>query len=163
MFENRYLDLRALLRKKPNAYALINGGSEYPRIQGTVRFYSTHSGVIVAAEINGLPAPEAKCASPIFGFHIHGGNSCSGTEADEFANAGTHYNPNECPHPFHAGDLPPIFGNDGYALMLFLTNRFTVDEIIGKTIIIHSSPDDFTTQPSGNAGTKIACGEIKAL
>ena len=40
------------------------------------------------------------------------------------------------------------------------TNRFTVREVLGSVIIIHSSPDDFTTQPSGNSGTKIACGKI---
>ena len=45
--------------------------------------------------------------------------------------------------------------------MIFLTERFNIDEIIGKTIIIHSNPDDFTTQPGGNSGTKIACGLIK--
>ena len=41
-----------------------------------------------------------------------------------------------------------------------MTDRFFVDEIIGKTIIIHAHLDDFTTQPSGNSGEKIACGEI---
>ena len=66
-----------------------------------------------------------------------------------------------CEHPNHAGDLPPLFGNNGFALSLFLTNRFTVDEVIGRTIIIHDHPDDFTTQPSGNSGTKIACGVIR--
>ena len=45
----------------------------------------------------------------------------------------------------------------------FLSGRFTIDEIIGKAVIVHSSPDDFTTQPSGNAGEKIACGIIKEL
>jgi len=44
---------------------------------------------------------------------------------------------------------------------MVLTNRFNLSEIIGKTIIIHSSVDDFTTQPAGNSGTKIACGEIR--
>ena len=44
--------------------------------------------------------------------------------------------------------------------MSLLTNRFTVDEIINKVIVIHANKDDFTTQPSGNAGTKIGCGKI---
>ena len=43
--------------------------------------------------------------------------------------------------------------------MSVLINKFTVNEIIGRTVIIHSQPDDFTTQPSGNSGKKIACGE----
>jgi len=45
--------------------------------------------------------------------------------------------------------------------MVFLTDRFTISEIIGKTIVIHISPDDFKSQPAGDAGKKIACGEIK--
>jgi len=45
--------------------------------------------------------------------------------------------------------------------MKVLSDRFCVKEIIGRTVIIHSSPDDFYTQPSGNAGTKIACGVIQ--
>ena len=80
--------------------------------------------------------------------------------ADTFADVGKHYNPQNCPHPAHAGDMPPFFSNNGYAVQMFLTDRFTVEEIIGKTIIVHSGPDDFTSQPAGNAGMKIACGEI---
>ena len=86
----------------------------------------------------------------------------TGNEDDPFADAKTHYNPKSCPHPYHAGDLPPLFSANGYAYSAVLTDRFTVDEIIGKTVVIHSSPDDFTTQPSGNAGRKIACGVITA-
>jgi len=65
-------------------------------------------------------------------------------------------------HPHHAGDLPPLFGNNGYALSMFLTTRFSVSEIIGRTVILHSAPDDFTSQPAGNSGVKIACGVIVA-
>ena len=64
------------------------------------------------------------------------------------------------PHPYHAGDLPPLIGNDGFAYMSVLTNRFKIDEIINKVIVIHENKDDFTTQPSGNAGKKIGCGKI---
>lgn len=76
---------------------------------------------------------------------------------------GTHYNPKSCNHPEHAGDLPPLFENNGYAYISFLTNRFTVKEIIGKVIIIHDMPDDFTTNPSGKSGEKIACGKIEII
>ena len=71
-----------------------------------------------------------------------------------------HYNPNGAEHPCHAGDLPPLFSAAGKAFMVFLTNRLSVNEVIGKTVVIHSNADDFTTQPSGNSGSKIACGII---
>lgn len=44
--------------------------------------------------------------------------------------------------------------------MVFLTDNFRVRDIIGKTVVIHSKADDFTSQPSGDSGSKIACGEI---
>lgn len=150
-----------LLRGRPHASAFVRGDSEHPLLGGQVRFYQTPRGVIVSAEVWGLPAPANPCQTPVFGFHIHSGNSCTGNESDPFANAMAHYNPGDCPHPHHAGDLPPLFGNNGYAFSVFLTNRFTVREIIGRTVIIHSNPDDFTTQPSGNSGMKIACGVIR--
>ena len=76
------------------------------------------------------------------------GTSCSGNADDEFANAKMHFNPSNCPHPYHLGDLPPLLENDGYAFMSVLINKFKINEIIGKVIIIHDMPDDFTTQPS---------------
>lgn len=88
------------------------------------------------------------------------GTSCTGNSNDEFANSKAHYNPIDCPHPFHAGDLPPLIENNGYSYMSVLINKFKVNDIIGKVVIIHDMPDDFTSQPSGNSGTKIACGEI---
>ena len=89
------------------------------------------------------------------------GNSCTGNSNDEFANAKTHYNPTNCPHPFHVGDLPPLIENNGYSYMRVFINKFKVKGIIGKVIIIHDMPDDFKTQPSGNSGKKIACGIIE--
>jgi Cu-Zn family superoxide dismutase len=59
--------------------------------------------------------------------------------------------------------MPPLFGNNGSAWMMYSTDRFTIPEIIGKTVIIHSGIDDFSTQPSGNSGAKIACGAIQAV
>ncbi len=55
----------------------------------------------------------------------------------------------------HAGDLPPLLSNNGRAYCQVLTGRFRVSDVIGKTVVIHSGPDDFMTQPSGNAGEKI--------
>ena len=76
------------------------------------------------------------------------GTSCSGNMKDEFSNAKSHYNPNNCIHPFHIGDLPPLIENSGYAYMNVLIQKFNIKEIIGKAVIIHDMPDDFATQPS---------------
>lgn len=157
------ININAILRGLPDAVAAIRGNSEHGGINGSVKFYQTAKGVLVLAEIFGLPISSEKCGNDIFAFHIHGGASCTGNTEDEFADAGTHYNPTDCPHPYHAGDMPPLFSADGTAFLAFLSDRFTADEIIGKTVIIHDMPDDFTTQPSGNAGKKIACGEISGV
>ncbi|MBQ8504511.1 MAG: superoxide dismutase family protein [Clostridia bacterium] len=157
-----FLNLSFLTEKSPHAAAMIKGGEKYPEINGIVRFYKTGYGAVVVSEIEGLPYLEGKCNNSVFAFHIHEGSECSGNNDDPFANSLTHYNPKGCVHPFHAGDMPPLFGNRGYALSVFLTDRFSVREIIGKTVIIHSGTDDFTSQPSGNAGEKIACGIIKS-
>ena len=150
----------ALLCTKPQAWAHLHGSKCYPKLCGTVYFYSHPCGTLVVAEVEGLPDTRNACSSPIFAFHIHDGGVCSGNAEDPFADVGTHYNPQGCPHPYHAGDLPPLFGANGYAFSVCLTDRFSLKEIIGKTIILHSFLDDFSTQPSGNAGAKIACGEI---
>ena len=159
--ESRYFtELRNWLSRRPDGIAVLRGSEAYPSIHGTVLFYQTEEGVVVAADVEGLPDPSGSCAQPIFGFHLHEGGACTGNESDPFADAASHYNPDGCPHPHHAGDFPPLLGNDGHALSVFMTNRFTVREILGKTVIVHASPDDFSTQPAGNAGTKIACGVV---
>ena len=149
-----------ILNCSPHAVARIKGSDDYSDIVGNVKFFQTDCGVLIQAEVTGLPYLPGKCEHFIFGFHIHEGSSCTGNREDVFANVKTHYNPNDCPHPRHAGDLPSLFANKGYAYSVFLTNRFTVDEVIGRAMIIHASPDDFKTQPAGNAGEKIACGII---
>lgn len=153
-------DLIEALRKKPNAQACVTGSEKYPSLKGQVRFYRVCGGVLVRAEITGLPRGESG-KSPIFAFHIHEGGQCAGNDRDPFADVKGHYNPTDLPHPYHAGDLPPLFGVNGTAFSVFLTDRFTVCEILNRAVIIHAMPDDLTTQPSGNAGEKIACGIIK--
>ncbi len=147
----------------PYAFAKIKGNNDYTHINGFAFFYKLQTGILVSLQLNGLPTSNNICKKPIFAVHIHSGGNCTGNNADPFADAMTHYNPNSCTHPYHAGDLPPIFGVNGLGFSAFLTNRFTTEEIIGKTIIIHSAPDDFTTQPSGNSGIKIACGVITSV
>ena len=130
------------------AKAQIKGGKNYPNINGVVTFKETKNGVLVTAKINGLPQSKNNCTGRFFGFHIHEGNSCTGTTSDEFANAKSHLNPSMCPHPFHMGDLPPLLENNGYAYMSILVNKFKMRDIIGRVVIIHDMPDDFTSQPS---------------
>lgn len=148
----------SLLCKNPQAYADVTGSDDYKNISGIVKFYQTANGTLVYALISGLPE-----SSGFHGFHIHSGSECSANSDDPFANAKSHYNPNASAHPNHAGDLPPLISDNGFAFSVFITNRFTVEEIIGKTVILHEKADDFTTQPSGNSGKKIACGEISVL
>ena len=142
------------------AIAHIRGSKEYPELHGCVVFTQTEKGVLVTAQIFGLP-DNNEYKTGVFAFHIHSGMSCIGNREDPFAGANVHYNPQGYPHPYHAGDLPPLFSNDGYAYMSFITNRFNLREVIGRVIIIHRNVDDFSMQPAGNAGAKIACGKIK--
>lgn len=130
------------------AKAQIKGGKKYPKINGTVTFKETRDGILVTAQINGLPQSNNSCPGRFFGFHIHEGTSCIGTQSDEFAMAKSHLNPTHCPHPFHLGDLPPLIENNGYAYMRVLIRKFKLNDLLGKVVIIHDSPDDFTTQPS---------------
>ncbi|MBQ7363973.1 MAG: superoxide dismutase family protein [Clostridia bacterium] len=146
----------------PDAYAILKGDASHPRLHGKVFFYQTPYGVLVNTTVIGLPTARQLCASPIFAFHIHENGRCQGDENDPFADVGAHYNPENCPHPFHRGDLPPLFGANGYAYASVLSNRFTVEEILTRAVILHQSYDDFETQPSGNAQGKIACGVILA-
>jgi len=140
----------------PKAYALIRGGGDAPSLTGMVCFAQRKNAVMVEAEIFGLPDSE----SGFFGFHIHEGASCDGPE---FSQTQGHYNPDQVPHPGHKGDLPPLLSNQGKAYMKFLTDRFSINEILGRTLVIHAAVDNFTDQPSGNAGKKIACGIIRSV
>lgn len=136
---------------RPDAIAYIAG--ENPSLCGQVKFYQKKNCVIVAANIKGLPTSSSR----FFGFHIHEGDTCAGAE---FSGTGSHYNPADLPHPAHPGDLPPLMLCCGGACQQVATDRFRVADVIGRTVVIHSMPDDFHSQPAGNAGTKIACGVI---
>lgn len=141
--------------KRPDAMERIVGGEEVPRLSGCVRFYQENGCVLIEAKISGLPKTSE---SRFFGFHIHQGRDCSGVG---FSRTEGHYNPLGQGHPEHAGDLPPLLSCKGNAYLSVKTDCFSVNEIIGRTVVIHSNPDDFHTQPAGNAGKKIACGIIQ--
>lgn len=138
---------------KPGALARVVGSNQAPCLFGSVKFYEMGENVLVVADISGLP----ESRTGIFALHIHEGGSCAG---EKFANTGGHYNPQQKPHPNHAGDLPPLFSCAGKAFLAVLTDRFRIPDVMGRTVVIHSQPDDFTSQPAGNAGDKIACGII---
>ncbi|MDE6726740.1 MAG: superoxide dismutase family protein [Oscillospiraceae bacterium] len=156
------MDYYSVFSRKADAAVCIKGSRKYPSITGKVRFYQMCGGVMMTAEVGGLPIGEKPCGGRIFGFHIHDGTECSGNKDAPFANAKGHYNPHNCEHPYHAGDMPPLFGVNGKAFLAFMTDRFNVTDIIGKAVIIHGMPDDFHTQPSGNAGEMIACGIVES-
>ncbi|MBE6733647.1 MAG: superoxide dismutase family protein [Ruminococcaceae bacterium] len=141
---------------KPQAIALIGGGNSTPTVSGIIKFYQKQSCVLIVADIKGLPNTD----TGFFGFHIHEGGDCGGID---FSNTKSHYNPDGTPHPKHAGDLPPLMLCGDTAHSSVLTDRFKVSDIIGRTVVIHDMADDFTSQPSGNSGEKIACGIIKKL
>ena len=148
--------------RQKQASAAIRGADAGAGISGRAVFRQCRRGVLVTVEVTGLPQGEGDCPEDIFALHIHSGTACTGTPDNPFADANGHYNPKGCEHPSHAGDLPPLFGCGGYAYASFLTDRFTVEEIIGRTVIIHARRDDFTSQPSGDSGEMLACGRIVA-
>ena len=104
------------------------------------------------------------------GFHIHEAGDCS--SGDGMSTKG-HFNPHGKPHGHptsgerHAGDLPALkAGKDGRAnldvTMDIIAVRPGPASVVGRGLIIHADPDDYKTQPTGNAGARIACGVIKA-
>lgn len=142
-----------------SAMANIKGSPAYSGIHGFVHFAQTQEGVAITADIYGLP----ETLTGFFAFHMHEGICSHGDSnaVDSFPDTGGHYNPENKPHPQHAGDFPPLLRTgDGTAHLAFDTDRFDINQAIGRAVIIHINPDDFKTQPSGDAGEKIACGVI---
>lgn len=157
-FTPRLTFAQILEKNKPQAIAWVTGDSVRPTISGLVKFFETpYGGVLIEAEVFGLPDIEKQDSSDFYAMHIHTDGNCS----HRFMDTGDHYNPTGQPHPYHAGDLLPLFSNQGYAWLSFYDKRFTISDIIGRSLIIHARPDDFKTQPSGDSGEKIACGVIR--
>jgi Cu-Zn family superoxide dismutase len=124
------------------AFVRICGCDEHPKLHGTVRFFQRNDGVIVEVEMHGLPETETS----FFAFHIHEGDNCEGVG---FPNTGSHFNSGATMHPQHAGDLPPLLAGHGKAYMKVFTDRFCVEEIIGKTVIIVDQQNH--TDPSSHS------------
>lgn len=139
----------------PDAVACLRGGPDAPALSGQVRFYQESECVLVVADISGLPQGNK---AGFFAMHIHEGGDCGG---EGFSHTKGHYDPAQMPHPEHAGDLPPLLLCRGGAYLAVRTERFRVRDVVGRTVVIHSGPDDLHSQPAGNSGTKIACGVIR--
>lgn len=150
------------------AIAKVAGGPDYPQISGLIIFRDVPGGTEVCANLTGLPPykPAIEGKQPVgpFGFHIHEKGDCTvGDPAKPFEACGGHWNPTNQPHGNHAGDFPVLFSNNGCARMCFFTDKFKVEDIIGRSVVIHENPDDYRTQPAGNSGKRIACGVIQVM
>ncbi|MDE6671064.1 MAG: superoxide dismutase family protein [Ruminococcus sp.] len=148
--------LSQILCCRPCCKACIRGNGNFPELHGTVSFIKASGGTVVVTELHNLPSPDG-----VYAMHIHNGTECTGTLSAPFDNTGSHLNLDNQTHPFHMGDLPAVFSNKGFSWNAVYTDRFFPEQVTGYTVIIHSMPDDFRTQPSGNSGEKIACGEIR--
>lgn len=122
------------------------------------------TGVRLRGEITGLQ-PERE-----HGFHVHETGNCSAPDA---ASAGEHFNPFDQVHgnpangPHHAGDMLNLRADtQGMALVDVLSSSLTIGgsertNVLGKALIVHANPDDYQSQPAGNAGDRLACGVIE--
>jgi len=129
---------------------------------GTVTFAQRMSRVVVTADVRGLTPGE-------HGFHMHEKGDCSSGDG---MSTGGHWNPDATPHgpqsgAHHAGDMPSLVADaGGNAKATFSLDGVTVaagpKSVVGRGLIVHKDPDDYATQPTGNAGARIACGVIKA-
>jgi Cu-Zn family superoxide dismutase len=129
-------------------------------VTGTITFTQTKKGVRVVADIQGLTPGK-------HGFHIHEFGDCSSPDG---MSAGGHYNPEGKSHgaPMdmsrHMGDMGNIVADEsGKAHLEYNDAVIKLDgpnSIVGKSVIVHKGADDLKTQPSGNAGPRVACGVI---
>ena len=150
------------------AFAKITSSPLAPKLKGKVLFRDVTGGVEICIEVTGLPHYKAKTDTTSqvgpHGFHLHINGNCEiGDKDNPFLLAGEHFNPKNQPHGNHAGDFPALFSNNGYFKMCFYTNKFSVYDIIGKAVIIHQGPDNYSTEPTINSGKRIGCGIIKEL
>jgi len=134
-------------------------------VTGSVALASSPEGVRITGAIQGLK-PNAE-----FGFHVHEKGDCS---APDGSSAGGHFNPAQAQHgsptsgAHHAGDMVNIRSNGEGVAQVDTTAAGTTlhgepnTDVMGKAIVVHESPDDYATQPSGNSGKRVACGVIAA-
>lgn len=130
---------------------------------GNVVLSPAAGGVLLRADLVRLPAG-------VHGFHIHETGACDA--AGGFESAGGHFAPGGSDHGFltdggpHAGDMPnQRAAEDGTLQGDIYNGRVTLDDgeagIRGRALILHAGADDYTSQPSGDAGERLACGVIE--
>jgi len=145
----------------PQASALL-APTQGNTVQGNVIFRQEAKGSIrVIAEVSGL-------APGVHGFHVHEKGDCSAPDA---SSAGGHFNPHGTAHgkvgagTHHAGDLPSLEAdaNGNAKLNVVLESLVLAGDhgIVGRSLIVHADPDDYVSQPTGNAGARIACAVIQ--
>ncbi len=121
-------------------------------------------GVLMEVEVTGLPA------NKWVAFHVHETGKCDAAIHHE--SAGKHFNPTNAEHGLlaakgpHAGDMPNQYvGPDGVLRAQVFDSMVTLDDkkngIRGRALMIHANSDDYRSQPSGDAGERLACGVIK--
>ena len=155
----------ALAQDMPSATASLVGvdGTDH----GTVTFQQTPNGVLLTADLTGVPAGA-------HGFHVHETGLCE--PGDEFQSAGGHFTGVSDTHGVlveggpHSGDMPNIHVPESGDLMIEVLNTrislmedgegYLMDDD-GSAIMIHSGADDYESQPSGDAGSRVACGVIE--
>ena len=132
---------------------------------GSARFIEKHDGsVLVLVQASGLTPGE-------HGLHVHATGACTLGTTPAFSSAGSHFNPDGNLHGAHAGDLGNITANPaGQAHLKTTTSAFTLSagtysllDADGSALVIHASPDDLVTNPTGNSGARIACGVISEV
>ncbi|MFT3697996.1 MAG: superoxide dismutase family protein [Kofleriaceae bacterium] len=147
-----------------HAMATMAGTKKYAKVKGTVEFKEVDGGVEVTANLEGLKKGD-------HGFHVHEKGDCSAPDGNS---AGGHFNPSGHKHgapdaeEHHEGDFGNITADkDGKATKTFTISFVNLKDgdpnsIVGKGFIIHAKADDLKTQPTGNAGDRVACGVITA-
>lgn len=139
-------------------------GKEGSKISGKVVFKQAGGEVKITAHVSGVEGGGSR------GFHLHEVGDCT---PPDFTSAGSHFNPSGAPHgaptaaQHHAGDLGNIqIGADGSGHLELTSRGMTVgpgpSSVVGRAVILHEKADDLTTQPTGNAGGRVACGVVKA-
>lgn len=147
---------------RPAAIAVLSP-AQGQNVSGQVSFREETEGVRVVADIKGLTPGK-------HGFHIHEKGDCS---APDFSSAGGHFNPTGMKHgsptdpEHHMGDFGNITANEqGEARFERVVNWLSfkgTNSFVGKAVVVHEKADDLQSQPSGNAGGRIACGVIQSV